>query len=87
MIKSVSEFKEFLFSKTTASLGMLGGTPGARAALRAAAKAEAKAKAKSAASTRYQYTFLSAFAAFLGGACCARPAPSIVAEETFGKVA
>ena len=59
MITGVSVFKEFLFSKNTASLGMLGGTPGARAALRAAAKAEAKAKAKSAASSRRRDAFLS----------------------------
>ena len=84
MIKGVSEFKERLFSNTTASLGRLGGTPGARAALRASAKAEAKAKAKSAASTRRRDAFLSAFASVLGGAPRARPSHSIVAEEAFG---
>ena len=55
-IKGMSEFTEFVFSKSSASPGLLGGTPGARAALRAAAKADAKEKAKSATTTRRRET-------------------------------
>ena len=47
IIKGFSEFTEFMFSRTIASLGVLGGTAAARAALRAEAKAKAQAKAKS----------------------------------------
>ena len=42
MIKNVSEFKEYIFSRDVASLGLLGGTPGAHAAARAKAKAKAQ---------------------------------------------
>ena len=42
MIKNVSEFKEYIFSRDTASLGLVGGTSGAHAAALAKAKANAK---------------------------------------------
>ena len=83
MIKGVSEFKEFLFSKS-AGLGLLGGTPGARAALRAAATANAKAKVKSASTVRRRDVYLSAFSSVLGGAPRRRSSASSVAEEAFG---
>ena len=83
MIKGVSEFKEFLFSKS-ASLGLLGWTPVARAALWAAAKADAKAKAKSASTVRRRNAYLSNFSSVLGRAPRRRSSTSNDAEEAFG---
>ena len=47
MIKGVTEFTEFIFSKLNRTLGSLGGTPAARAAAKSAAtKATARAKSR-----------------------------------------
>ena len=68
MIKGVSEFKEYMFSKTIMSLNHLGGTPAARAAAKAATKAAAKAKVKSQAAQSRRNSYLDAFSNILGGA-------------------
>ena len=62
MIKNVSEFKEFIFSRLNISLGALGGTPAARTAAKVAAKnASAKANARSAVSQKRKDNFVGVY--------------------------
>ena len=81
MIRNMSEFKEYIFSRDIASLGLLGGTPGAHAAARA--KAKASVKGVPTATEKRRDAFEHAFKTICKRAVRSRDNGGIV-EATFG---